>query len=219
MRKIGPAAITVFLALLALILALAIGSAWLAGQAAAGLGAFLPIFQCVLAIALVYIYGMAIHRFFLALTPLHSGAIEAASRQEFTYHVYVLFYLILFNTLIRSGALPIPVMRLVYQGLGARLGPNTYSSGIIYDPLFVSMGANSVVGESALLIPHVIEGERLGHFPIAIGDNVTIGAHAIVLAGVTIGNNAIVAANSLVTKGTRIDNGEVWGGNPARRLR
>jgi hypothetical protein len=219
MRKIGPAAIIVFLSLLTLILALAIASAWLVHAPAASLGAFLPIFQCVFAIALVYLYGMAIHRFFLFLTPLHSGAIEAESRQEFTYHVYVLFYLILFNTLIRSGAVPIPIMRLIYQGLGARLGPNTYSSGIIYDPLFVSIGADSVVGESALLIPHVIEGERLGHFPIVIGDKVTVGAHAIILAGVTIGNNAIIAANSLVTKGTTVNSGEVWGGSPARRLR
>ncbi|MDB5905929.1 MAG: glycan acetyltransferase, partial [Massilia sp.] len=132
---------------------------------------------------------------------------------------YVLFYLILFNSLIRGGIIPIPIMRMIYLALGARLGKNTYSSGIIYDPLFVSIGANSVVGESALLVPHIIEGNRLGHYRIVIGNNVTIGAHSVILSGVTIGDNAIVAANSLVSKGTQINSDEVWGGSPARHLR
>ncbi|MDB5753740.1 MAG: putative glycan acetyltransferase, partial [Massilia sp.] len=50
-------------------------------------------------------------------------------------------------------------------------------------------------------------------------NNVTIGAHSVILSGVTIGDNAIVAANSLVSKGTQINSDEVWGGSPARHLR
>jgi hypothetical protein len=218
MRKIGPAAIIVFLSLLCVVLALAAGSAWLVGSVLS-LGALRGVLLLLLALLLVYAYGIAVHRLFLALLPLPPGDIGAGSRAEFVYHVYVLFYLILFNSLIRGGIIPIPIMRLIYQALGARLGPNTYSSGIIYDPLFVDIGANSVVGETALLVPHVIEGAALGHYPIIIGNNVTVGAHAVVLSGVRIGDNAIVAANSLVIKGTVIGAGEVWGGSPARRLR
>ena len=118
----------------------------------------------------------------------------------------------------RSGVVPVPLMRLFYQALGARLGSNTYSSGIILDPKFVEIGSNCIVGQFALLVPHVIEGSRLAHYPIRIGDNVTIGAHAVVLSDVTIGNNAIVATGAIVRKGSRIADGEVWGGVPARAL-
>jgi len=83
----------------------------------------------------------------------------------------------------------------------------------------VSIGSNSVIGQSALLIPHVIEGSRLAHYPIVIGDPVTIGASAAVLSDVVIGDDSIVATGAVVGKGTRIAPGEVWGGIPARRIR
>jgi acetyltransferase-like isoleucine patch superfamily enzyme len=218
MRKIEAPAIIVFLTLLSLVLALAVGTAWY-GLESLPLGDFRGIAISATAVVLVYLYGIVVYRIFLLLMPLREGNIAPGSSQEFVYHVYVLFYLLLFNSLIRNGSVPIPVMRMVYLALGARLGPNTYSSGIIYDPLFVTIGANSVVGETALLIPHVIEGSDLAHYPIVVGDNVTIGAHSIILSGVTIGDNAIIAANSLVPKGVQIQSGEVWGGSPARKLR
>ncbi len=219
MRKIRLTSIATFLSMLALVLLLAVLSAYCGVGAIAGLGDFRGVAVSAAAVMLVYLYGLLIFRLFLWAQPLHDGNIEFGSRQEFIYQVYVLFYLILFNSLIRGGIIPIPIMRLIYLALGARLGANTYSSGIIYDPAFVTIGANSVVGETALLVPHVIEGDTLGHYFITIGDHVTIGAHAVVLSGVTIGDNAIVAANSLVAKGTRIGSGEVWGGSPARRLK
>lgn len=53
--------------------------------------------------------------------------------------------------------------------------------------------------------------------PIRIEDNVFIGAFACILKGVTIGENSIIAAGSVVTK--NIPSNEVWGGNPAKKLR
>ena len=53
--------------------------------------------------------------------------------------------------------------------------------------------------------------------PISIGEDVFIGAHSIILKGVTIGDRSIVAAGSVVTKD--IPDDEVWGGNPAKRIR
>ena len=67
--------------------------------------------------------------------------------------------------------MPVPLVRLIYLALGARLGKNTYSSGIILDPPLVEIGANSVVGQYALLVPHVIESKRLAHYRIRIGNN------------------------------------------------
>ena len=219
MRKIGAGAILVFLFLLSVVLMLAIGSAWLGARYMPLQGNFSGVAVSAAGIFLLYLYAILVHRASLLLLPVREGNINPGSSQEFAYQVYVLFYLIFFNSLLRSGIIPIPAMRVVYLLLGARLGKNTYSSGIILDPLFVSIGSNSIVGEAALLVPHVIEGDTLGMYSIVIGNHVTIGAHAVILSGVTIGDNVIVAANSLVSKGTRINSGEVWVGSPARRLR
>lgn len=54
-------------------------------------------------------------------------------------------------------------------------------------------------------------------FPVVIKDEVWIGAHAIILPGVTIGERAVVAAGSVVTKDVPPDT--VVAGNPARVMR
>jgi len=53
--------------------------------------------------------------------------------------------------------------------------------------------------------------------PIVIGKDVFIGANSIILKGVTIGNRSIIAAGSVVTK--NVGENEVWGGNPAKKIR
>jgi hypothetical protein len=218
MRKIKPSQILVFLSLFLLAVALAVltTSLLLGGLR---LGDFRGIVLTLSGAACLYVYAIALYRLFLVVFPLLPGEIPVNSRQEFIYHVYVLFYLLLFYPIIRSGIPPAPIMRVFYQVLGARLGDNTYSQGILHDPPFVEIGHDSVVGQGALLIPHVIEGERLAHFPIRIGNHVTIGANAAVLSDVEIGDHAIVATGSVVKKGSRIGPHEVWGGVPARLIK
>jgi acetyltransferase-like isoleucine patch superfamily enzyme len=53
--------------------------------------------------------------------------------------------------------------------------------------------------------------------PVVIRDGAFIGAHTIVLKGVTIGERSVVGAGSVVTKD--IPDGEIWAGNPARFIR
>lgn len=183
------------------------------------LGDFRGIVLVFIGIIFIYIYALVLYRLFLHFAPFNEGEIAQDSREEFSYHVYLLFYLILFYPIMRSGFMPVPLMRLVYQALGARLGNNTYSSGIILDPKFVEIGDNTLVGQYALIVPHVIENEKLAHYPVRIGSNVTIGAHSVVLAGVTIGDGALVATGAIVRKGTQIGAGEVWGGVPAKLVR
>ena len=48
---------------------------------------------------------------------------------------------------------------------------------------------------------------------VILGNKVFVGAHSIILPGVSIGNNCIIGAGSCVTKS--IPDGEVWGGVPA----
>lgn len=53
--------------------------------------------------------------------------------------------------------------------------------------------------------------------PVHIKENAFIGAHSIILKGVTIGKGSIIGAGSVVTKD--VPDGEVWGGNPAKCIR
>lgn len=176
------------------------------------------VFSFILVLTLFFVTALAVHRLFLAIRPLPSGEIVPDSPAQFTYDVYVLFYLLLFYFPLKSFFLPLPLRTLLVKTLGAKLGDNTYPSGFVFDPLFVTIGKNAIIGFHSCLVPHVLEGHRLAHYPIVIGDDVTIGAGTYVFANTTIGDRSIVASNSVVTKGTRIGPNEIWGGTPAKRI-
>jgi acetyltransferase-like isoleucine patch superfamily enzyme len=53
--------------------------------------------------------------------------------------------------------------------------------------------------------------------PVIVQDNVFIGAHSLVLKGVTIGENSIIGAGSVVTKSVPAN--QIWAGNPAKFIR
>lgn len=52
--------------------------------------------------------------------------------------------------------------------------------------------------------------------PVAIQEGAFIGADVTILKGVTIGRYAIIGAGAVVTKS--VPEGEVWGGNPAKKI-
>ena len=183
------------------------------------LGDFRGVAIAIGAVVLVYLYAFAIYRLFLRVLPLREGELAAGSREEFAAQVNILFYLMLFNSLIRTHFLPVPLMRLVYQALGARLGENTYSAGVLLDPPLTEFGANCIIGHDAVLYCHAIEGAHFALARIKAGNDVTIGATAVVMSGVQIGDGAIVSAGAVVLKDTRIGAGEIWGGVPAKRVR
>lgn len=218
MRAIPPFHIAIFMGLFALILALGVGATVLL-RTALPPGELRGVLLVLAAVLFSYLAGLLVYRIFLRIVPLREGEVEPGTRDELAANVNILFYLLLFNTLVRSHVLPVPLMRLVYQALGARLGANTYSAGALLDPPLTRIGSNTIIGHDAVVFCHVIEGRRLALHAVEIGNTVTIGATAVVMAGVHIGDNAIVSAGAVVTKGTRIGAGEVWGGVPARRLK
>lgn len=217
MRKITAPQIATFSLLLVAIIALALGTSWLA-LGGRPLGGFQGVAITSIGVVLMYIYALTVYRLFLQFMPLQLGELPPGSRAEFAAQVNLLFYLIIFNSLIRTHFLPVPIMRLVYLALGAKLGRDTYSAGVLLDPPLTHIGNNCIVGHDALIFAHVIEGDRFELFTVRIGNDVTIGAHAVVMPDVEIGNEAIVSVGAVVTKGTRIGAGEVWGGVPARRI-
>ncbi|MYM31649.1 acyltransferase [Duganella sp. CY15W] len=218
MRAIKPGQIAVFISLLMLILLLGIGgTALLARQLPPS--DFRGVALLLLAVLLIYLSAFLVYRLFLLALPLREGEVAENSRDELVANVNILFYLLLFNSLIRTYFIPVPLQRLIYLALGARLGANTYSAGVLLDPPLTYIGSNTIIGHDAVIFAHVIEGARLELKAVHIGNTVTIGAKAVVMAGVQIGDNAIVSTGAVVTKDTQIAAGEVWGGVPARRLK
>ena len=218
MRQITGPQILVFNLLLVSILVLGITTTYLL-LGRIPLGDFRSVVLVIAAVVFIYLWAFAVYRLFLRFMPLKEGELAEGSREEFAAQVNILFYLLLFNSLIRTHVLPVPLMRLVYQALGTRMGPNTYSAGTILDPPLTEFGAHCIVGHDAVLFSHAIEGRHFALARIRIGDHVTIGAMAVIMSGVTIGDGAIISAGSVVRKDTQIGSGEVWGGVPAKRLK
>jgi acetyltransferase-like isoleucine patch superfamily enzyme len=215
MRKITGLQITCFTAILSGTLGLAIATGWvLLGQAPTG--RFNGVVLTAGSALFFYIFAFVAYRLFLYALPLRPGQLQPSSRAEFSAQVYLLFQLVIFNSLIRTHFVPIPVMRLIYIALGAKLGRDTYSAGALLDPPLTSLGDECIVGHDAVIFAHVIEGSRFELATVRIGHRVTIGAHAVVMPDVVIGDDAIVSVGAVVTKGTRIGPGELWGGVPAR---
>lgn len=217
MRKITAGQIGFFLALLAVIILLAVISTELLARKE-WLGDFYAVIYVLLLVTFVYAWAFVIYRLFLRVLPLQEGYIEPGSRAEFVAQVDTLFYLMLFYSLIRTNFLPVPIKTFVYTLLGAKIGANSYSPGAILDPPLTEIGDNTIIGHAATLYSHAIEGHHFALDRIVLGNNVTVGAHAVIMSGVTVGDGAIVSAGAIVKKGTRIGAGEHWGGVPARRI-
>ena len=57
---------------------------------------------------------------------------------------------------------------------------------------------------------HVYEGRRLYLKTVKLGNNVTVGANAVILPGADIGDNVIVGANTVVPKDKVIPPNTIW---------
>ena len=94
-----------------------------------------------------------------------------------------------------------------YVSKRINIGENAYigANCQIYDTDF-----HSIILENRIKIPD----PDVKSSEVIISDGAFIGAHAIVLKGVTIGENSVIGAGSIVTKDIPSD--EVWAGNPAK---
>ena len=82
----------------------------------------------------------------------------------------------------------------------------------------VMIGPNVTIATAAHpILPGLRKKAAQYNLPVRSGDNVWIGAGAIILPGVTIGENSVIGAGSVVTKD--IPANVVAVGNPCRVLR
>ncbi len=98
------------------------------------------------------------------------------------------------------------------DGPGIRIGENSnLQDGTVVHVaargLMAVVGRNVSVGHMALL--HACE----------VQDGAFIGMHSTVLDGVVVESGAMVAAGAVVTPGKIVRRGELWAGNPAKKLR
>ena len=109
-------------------------------------------------------------------------------------------------------------------GKNIRLGKGVFiNEGCCFqDQGGIEICDNALIGQQVVIatLNHDLNPARRKNMipaPVKIGNNVWIGAHATILAGVTIGDNAIVAAGSVVTKDVPAN--VVVGGVPAKIIK
>jgi hypothetical protein len=100
-------------------------------------------------------------------------------------------------------------------------GPHTFGS----EPYLVTIGDDVTISHNVDFITHdgglrVVRDRWPGAYmyaPISVGPRVFIGAHAVLMPGVTVGDGAVIGAMSVVTKD--VPAGMVVAGVPARPVR
>lgn len=98
---------------------------------------------------------------------------------------------------------------------GARIGKG---SRLGYGGIGVVIHDRAVIGAHVMIGPNVTIGGRSGHYEVpVIGNNVDISTGAKVLGPIKIGNNVIIGANAVVIKDVPDD--AVVAGVPARIIR
>lgn len=116
--------------------------------------------------------------------------------------------------------------------LHANWGCNTYMGHDVYanfnltlvDDVKITIGSHVMFGPNVTVAtaghpvePGLRSRQAQYNLPVTIGDNVWIGAGAVILPGVTIGDNTVIGAGSIVTKDVPAN--VVAYGNPCRVVR
>jgi len=126
------------------------------------------------------------------------------------------------NVVVKEGARILSANReaIIKIGKNTTIGYNT----------FIVSSKSIIIGNNCLIAPFVYiidDNHRIkkgvninlqdhDKAPIKIGNDVWIGAKAMILKGVTIGDGAIIAAGSIVTK--NVESNAVYGGMPAKKI-
>lgn len=128
-----------------------------------------------------------------------------------------LIYLVRFTFL--EFVTPTPLNLMFYRMMGMKIGEHCQINTVnISDPSLIELGHKVTIGGSVTIVGHYGASGYLIFAPVKIGDNVTVGLRAIIMADVEVGDGAKILPNSVVMPKTRIPAGEIWGGVPAVKI-
>jgi serine O-acetyltransferase len=118
----------------------------------------------------------------------------------------------------RIPFLPGLVQRILYRWFGLEMSPGANIGGGLYiaHPIGTVISAQKM-GENCSIIAAVTIGMRNEHEFPRIGNNVFIGAGARVLGGITVGDDVVIGANAVVMND--LPSGATAVGIPARVVR
>jgi len=109
--------------------------------------------------------------------------------------------------------------------MGMNIGKDCYieTRYISSEPYLITIGNNVQITSDVRFFTHGGDWIFRSKYPhidtfgkIKVGNNVYIGNCALIMPGVTIGDNVLIGAGAVVTKS--IESGKIVGGNPARVL-
>ena len=113
------------------------------------------------------------------------------------------------------------------NGAEIRIGKGSgLSNTVMFARKKITIGENVLIGAGVCIYDNDFHplnlSERLNHGQptsreVNIENGAFIGAHSIILKGVTIGKGSVIGAGSVVTK--NVPPMEIWAGNPARFIR
>lgn len=116
---------------------------------------------------------------------------------------------------------------VVSKGATLKIGNNCgISNSVLISTKSITIEDNVLIGNGCKIYDTdfhpILPEDRLAKkvpksSPILIKSNAFIGAHTIILKGVTIGKNAVIGAGSVITKD--VPDNEVWAGNPAKFIK
>jgi len=94
---------------------------------------------------------------------------------------------------------PSPLNVLFYRGMGMKVGKNSHiNTTNISDPCLIEIGDNVTIGGSATLLAHYSQGGYLVLAPLKIGNKVTVGLRAIVFGDSIIEDKCMVGPNVVI---------------------
>ncbi|WP_144290395.1 sugar O-acetyltransferase [Chitinilyticum litopenaei] len=128
--------------------------------------------------------------------------------------------------LAENGGATIMTPAWIGRGSNVRIGRKAFiNAGVVLDgAAMITIGHHTLIGPGVRLLTafHPVdpsERQRWAFWarPITIGENVWIGADALILAGVTIGDHSVIGAGSVVTRD--VPRCTLVAGNPAQVIR
>jgi non-ribosomal peptide synthetase-like protein len=110
-----------------------------------------------------------------------------------------------------------PLMGVYLRAMGATVGPNVWLETLSLTEFdLVDLGAGCAINRGACIETHLFHDRLLRMGPATLGDDATLGPHAVVLLDTEVGAGCTVGARSVVLRGERLPPMTRWSGIPVR---